>query len=61
MTRRRGISLFTLIYLAVGVVVALNSGYNTLTNFSEFLSTVLAVILWPAVLLGADLRVNVGA
>jgi len=61
MKRRRGVSLFTLIYLAIGVVVALTKGYNTFTNFSEILSFVIAVILWPAVLFGADLRVNVGA
>ncbi len=61
MNRRRGVSLFTLIYLAIGVVVALTKGYNTFTNFSEILSFVIAVILWPAVIFGADLRVNVGA
>jgi hypothetical protein len=55
------VSLFTLIYLAIGVVVALTKGYNTFTNFSEILSFVIAVILWPAVIFGADLRVNVGA
>ncbi|MBA3800199.1 MAG: hypothetical protein M3446_08040 [Actinomycetota bacterium] len=61
MNRRRGVSLFTLIYLAIGVVVALTKGYNTFTSFSEVLSFVIAVILWPAVIFGADLRVNVGA
>jgi len=61
MNKRRGVSLFTLIYLAIGVVVALTKGYNTFTNFSEILSFVIAVILWPAVIFGADLRVNVGA
>jgi uncharacterized membrane protein len=61
MNRRRGVSLFTLIYLAIGVVVALTKGYNTFTNFSEILSFVIAVLLWPAVIFGADLRVNVGA
>lgn len=54
-------SLFTLIYLAIGLVVALTKGYNTFTNVSEVLSFVIAVVLWPAVLFGADLRVNVGA
>lgn len=61
MRRRRGVSLFTLIYLAIGVVVALTNGYNTFTSFSEILSFVIAVLLWPAVLFGADLRVSVGA
>ncbi len=61
MNRRRGVSLFFLIYLAVGVVVALTNGYNTFTNVSEILSFIIAVLLWPAVVFGADLRVNVGA
>lgn len=61
MTRRRGVSLFTLVYLAIGVVVALTNGYNTFTNVSEVLSAIIAVLLWPAVLFGADLRINVGA
>lgn len=61
MSRRRGVSLFALLYLAIGLVVALTRGYNTLTSFSEILSFVIAVLLWPAVLFGADLRVNVGA
>ncbi|MBA3277162.1 MAG: hypothetical protein H0U22_00245 [Geodermatophilaceae bacterium] len=61
MNRRRGVSLFFLIYLAIGVVVALTNGYNTFTNVSEILSFIIAVLLWPAVIFGADLRVNVGA
>ncbi len=61
MRRGRGVSLFTLIYLAIGVVVALTKGYNTFTSFSEVLSFIIAVVLWPAVLFGADLHVNVGA
>ncbi|WP_222266027.1 hypothetical protein [Modestobacter marinus] len=50
------ISLFGLIYLAVGVVVALTNGYNSVAGVSEALSLVVAVILWPAVLLGVDLH-----
>ncbi len=61
MNRRRGVSLFFLIYLAIGVVVALTNGYNTFTSVSEVLSFIIAVLLWPAVVFGADLRVNVGA
>jgi hypothetical protein len=50
------ISLFGLVYLAVGVVVALTNGYNSVAGVSEALSLVVAVILWPAVLLGVDLH-----
>ena len=50
------ISLFGLIYLAIGVVVALTNGYNSVAGVSEVLSLIIAVILWPAVLLGVDLH-----
>ena len=50
------ISLFGLIYLAIGVVVALSNGYNSIAGLSEILSLIVAVILWPLVLLGVDLH-----
>lgn len=50
------ISLFGLVYLAIGVVVALTQGYNSVAGLSEILSLVVAIVLWPAVLLGVDLH-----
>ena len=50
------ISLSGLIYLAIGVVVALTHGYNSVAGLSEVLSLIIAVILWPAVLFGVDLH-----
>ena len=50
------ISLFGLIYLAVGVVVALSNGYNSVAGLSQVLSLIIAVILWPAILFGVDLH-----
>jgi hypothetical protein len=50
------ISLFGLIYLAIGVVVALTHGYNSVAGLSEILSLIIAVVLWPAVLFGVDLH-----
>ena len=50
------ISLFGLIYLAIGLVVALTHGYNSVAGLSEILSLIIAVILWPAVLFGVDLH-----
>ncbi len=50
------ISLLTLVYLAIGVVVALTNGYNSVAGVSEILSLVVAVILWPLVLFGVDLH-----
>jgi hypothetical protein len=60
MLRKSIPSLITLIWLAVGIVVALNHGYNTIKNLSQLLSLVLGVILWPAILLGYDLHVTIG-
>jgi hypothetical protein len=51
------IGLLGLIYLAVGVVVALTNGYNSVAGVSEALSLLAAIILWPAVLLGVNLHV----
>ena len=48
------VSLLTLVYLAVGVVVALGNGYNSVATVSDVISLALAVIFWPAVLLGID-------
>ena len=51
------IGLFGLIYLLVGVVVALTNGYNSVAGVSEIISLLAAIVLWPAVLLGVDLHV----
>jgi hypothetical protein len=53
-----GISLFGVVYLIIGVVVALNNGYGV-ANFGQVLSFVLAIFLWPLVLLGVNLHVAV--
>jgi hypothetical protein len=50
------ISLFGLIYLAIGVVVALTHGYTSLASLSQVLSLLVAIVLWPLVLLGIDLH-----
>ncbi|MCW2697976.1 MAG: hypothetical protein JWR62_3061 [Modestobacter sp.] len=51
------IGLFGLIYLLVGVVVALTNGYNSVAGVSEVISLVAAVVLWPAIFFGVDLHV----
>jgi hypothetical protein len=51
------ISLVTLVYLAIGLVVALAHGDNSVAGISEILSLVIAVILWPLVLFGVNLHV----
>ncbi|HEV7725517.1 MAG TPA: hypothetical protein VGO74_01195 [Modestobacter sp.] len=51
------IGLLGLVYLAVGVVIALTNGYNSVAGVSEVISLLAAIVLWPAVLLGVDLHV----
>ena len=50
------ISLSALIYLAIGLVIALTHGYNSVASLSDVLSLIIAVVLWPAVLFGVDLH-----
>ena len=50
------ISLFGLVYLAVGVVIALSNGYNSVASLADILSLIIAVVLWPAVLFGVNLH-----
>lgn len=56
---RSGVSLGTLVWVVLGVVVALSHGY-AISNFSSIVSFVLAMFLWPLVLLGVDLHINLG-
>jgi hypothetical protein len=52
-------SLLIIIYLAIGVVVANTHDYLAhLNNASHIISAILAVVLWPVVLLGADLHIG---
>jgi hypothetical protein len=56
---RGGVSLGTLVWVILGVIVAMSHGY-TITNFSSVVSFLLALFLWPLVLLGVDLHLNFG-
>jgi hypothetical protein len=56
--RTRNISLVTLIYVIIGLVVAWQRGYLTVSLLKAVLSAVLAVLLWFLVLLGVDLRIR---
>jgi hypothetical protein len=52
-------SLVTLIYLVVGVVVARSHDYFAhLHGVSAIVSAILAVVLWPIVLFGANLHLS---
>ena len=55
-------TLLVIVYLAVGAVIANNHHYFThLNGWQAIISLVLAVVLWPLVLLGVDLHIHVAA
>jgi len=62
---RRGPSLLVIAYLVVGVLVAAgvigNDNYfNDLSTLKELADAVLAVLLWPLVLLGVNFNIAGG-
>ncbi|MDL2341959.1 MAG: hypothetical protein QFB87_02695 [Patescibacteria group bacterium] len=53
-------SLGTIIYIIIGFIVASNRGYlGDLGSISHLLSAILAVVLWPLLLLGVNLQITV--
>lgn len=57
MLRLRNIAL--IVYLVVGVIVASNERYlRDADTVREVISALLAIVLWPLVLLGVDLRIK---
>jgi hypothetical protein len=53
------ISLLGVIYLIVGVVIANSHHYfDHVDAARQFFSAVLAVVLWPLILLGIDLHIK---
>jgi hypothetical protein len=56
---RRGPSLITILYLIVGVVVAAENNYlKNIDDVEAVISLLLAVVLWPLVLLDVNLHIN---
>lgn len=52
-------SLLGLVYLIIGVAIAANKNYfDTLDTLRGLASAVLAIILWPLLLLGIDLHIK---
>ena len=56
---RNGVSLGALVWIIIGVIVATSHGYP-IDNLSTLLSFLLALFLWPLVLLGIPLHINLG-
>jgi len=56
--------LFFLVYIVVGLLVAggvignEDSYFSSLNNLEEIIEMVLAVLLWPLVLLGVDINIG---
>ena len=55
---RRRFSLLGLIYVLVGIYVAFAEDYIALRIVKLVLSALLAIFLWPLVLLGVDLHID---
>jgi hypothetical protein len=55
---RRRFSLLGLIYVLVGLYVAWANDYIGIRLIKLVVSALLAVFLWPLVLLGVDLRIR---
>ena len=56
---RRGPSLLALVYVGVGVAIAATHDYfENVSGWRGVLSAILAIFLWPLVLLGIDLHIR---
>ena len=54
----RTYSLLFLVYVLIGIFVAFDRGYITVSLLKAVLSALLAIFLWWLVLLGVDLHVR---
>lgn len=59
MFRRRGFGILTIVYIIIGAFVAgANDYFESLGSFRPIVSALLAILLWPLVLLGVDLHIG---
>jgi hypothetical protein len=53
--------LIVIIYVVIGVIVAANRDYfGDVSGFQDILSAILAVLLWPLIILGVDINIGKG-
>jgi hypothetical protein len=53
------INFLGLVYLVIGIVVATTHDYpKNFDTVKRVISAILAILLWPLVLLGVDLHIN---
>ena len=58
--RRRSISIGFVVWVVIGVIVASNHQYlANLKTLGSILSALLAILLWPLVLLGTKITINI--
>ncbi len=54
----RHYSLFVIVYVVIGVIVAVDKHYITVGLLKNIISALLAIFLWFLVLLGVDLHIH---
>ena len=53
--------LIVIIYVVIGVIIAANRDYfGDVSGFQDILSAILAVLLWPLIILGVDINIGKG-
>lgn len=58
---RSGPSIFGILYLIIGLIVAATHGYfGAVTSISGLLNLLLAILLWPLLLFGVTFSLNFG-
>jgi Mn2+/Fe2+ NRAMP family transporter len=51
--------LIVIIYVVIGVIIAANRDYfGDVSGFQDILSAILAVLLWPLIILGVDINIG---
>jgi hypothetical protein len=55
---RRRFGIVGLIYIVIGIIVAIDKGYITVAFLKAVLSAILAILLWWLVLLGVNLHIG---
>jgi hypothetical protein len=60
MRRGRSVSIGFVVWIVIGVIVASNHQYlANLKTFGAVLSALLAILLWPLILLGTKITINI--
>jgi hypothetical protein len=55
---RRRFGIIGLIYIVIGIIVAIDKHYITVALLKAVLSAILAILLWWLVLLGVNLHIG---